>query len=390
MRLLKREIDGMKNKVIIVSPYDNYSYPVRTKYIENYFINKGFFVQIVAGDFNHRTKSYYEENRDGLSLLHVKSYKKNISIYRILSHIGFARQAMKLIKSKDPNILYICTPPNILFLLARRYKSINKECRIIIDIGDMWPETLPVEGRKRKILSPFLYMWKNIRDVNLEAANAIVFECDLFRNYLSKLLMRIPNDTIYLCKRELHRDVADLSNINGKIVLVYLGSLNNIFDADLTSTLINELQKYRPIELHIIGDGEQKAVLINKITNAAIIDHGIVYDEAEKIAIYNKCHFAINIMKPTVFVGLTMKSIDYFAAGLPIVNNISGDTEKIIKEYKCGYNFMGDLDSLVSTILNTTDENINEMRKNSKEAFERNFTEECMYKKMETLLKGII
>ena len=37
-------------------------------------------------------------------------------------------------------------------------------------------------------------------------------------------------------------------------------------------------------------------------------------------------------MKQEVFVGLTMKSIDYFEAGLPIINNIHGDTWNIVKD----------------------------------------------------------
>ena len=37
-------------------------------------------------------------------------------------------------------------------------------------------------------------------------------------------------------------------------------------------------------------------------------------------------------MKDSVFVGLTMKSIDYFEAGLPILNTIKGDTWKFVDE----------------------------------------------------------
>ena len=34
-----------------------------------------------------------------------------------------------------------------------------------------------------------------------------------------------------------------------------------------------------------------------------------------------------------------MKSLDYFEAGLPIINNIHGDTWKLIDEYGVGINY---------------------------------------------------
>ena len=46
------------------------------------------------------------------------------------------------------------------------------------------------------------------------------------------------------------------------------------------------------------------------------------------------------MMKSTVEVGLTMKSVSYFQLGLPIINNIKGDTWNLIKEYDAGINIV--------------------------------------------------
>ena len=50
------------------------------------------------------------------------------------------------------------------------------------------------------------------------------------------------------------------------------------------------------------------------------------------------CHYGLNIMKDTVCVGLSMKSIDYWECGLPIVNNLKGDTREIVEKEMCGVN----------------------------------------------------
>ena len=44
-------------------------------------------------------------------------------------------------------------------------------------------------------------------------------------------------------------------------------------------------------------------------------------------------------MNSSVYVGLTMKSMDYFAASLPVINNIQGDTWNFIEQHPIGINY---------------------------------------------------
>ncbi|WP_249869219.1 hypothetical protein [Oceanobacillus saliphilus] len=97
----------------------------------------------------------------------------------------------------------------------------------------------------------------------------------------------------------------------------------------------------KPVTLHIIGDGEKKEELIDcaKLSGATVIYHGKIYDQNKKQQIFDCCHYGLNIMKDSVFVGLTMKSIDYFEAGLPIINNIRGDTWDLVEKHGIGINW---------------------------------------------------
>ena len=94
------------------------------------------------------------------------------------------------------------------------------------------------------------------------------------------------------------------------------------------------------VELHIIGDGEKRKALIDaaKAAGANVIFYGKVYDRTAKQMIMDQCHAGLNIMKKSVFVGLTMKSMDYFECGIPIINNIKGDTWQFVDEYGIGVN----------------------------------------------------
>ena len=64
-------------KAMIISCSDNYSYNVRTKYIEKVLLNKGYEVKFITADFDHRTKKKYDPARENIILVHVPKYKKN-------------------------------------------------------------------------------------------------------------------------------------------------------------------------------------------------------------------------------------------------------------------------------------------------------------------------
>ena len=123
--------------VIIITPFDNYSYQVRIKYIERIFSELGYTVRILSSDFDHRNKVVYSSKRNNLELLHVYPYKKNISVARILSHNKFAKQVYKKLIQYSPEIVYCSAPPNFLLKYLRKYKHYNSEVKLIFEVGDL-------------------------------------------------------------------------------------------------------------------------------------------------------------------------------------------------------------------------------------------------------------
>lgn len=379
------------NKILILSAFDNYSYAVRIKYVEKYFENIGYDVSILSADFDHRNKRKYQVERKNLNYVHVRHYKKNLSIARILSHREFAQKAFKYAEKMRPDIIYVSTPPNFLFRYASVYKKKYKTSKIIFEIGDMWPETLPVSNTIKKLISPCLNGWRMLRNKYIRCADGMIFECELFYKYLRDIVAGIPSEIIYLTK-DLNGKETKVSapSLKNGLSLCYVGSLNNIFDENLTSEFLNQIALKYPVTFHLIGDGEKKNQFLKMLRNVKIIDHGIVYDETEKAEIYSQCHMALNLMKTNVFVGLTMKSIEYFAAGLPVINNIPEDTFKIIKANQCGYNYIGDLAEAVKWIETLDDNKITVMKDNSYKVYENNFVIEILYHKLNNLLKNLI
>lgn len=364
-------------KVVIVNCFDTYE--DRIDLLHDYFKNNGNDVTVVQSDFRHFKKIKRTESKQDFIFVESKPYYKNMSIARMTSHYDFAKRAFKVVEDLQPELLYVMIPPNSLAKFAAQYKRKHNNVKLIFDLIDLWPETMPIG--KIKVLPPFKF-WRLMRDKSLKYADFVITECDLYREVLKKQLKGIKSETVYLAKKEANIVSNPVLN-KDEIHLCYLGSINNIIDIPKIRTLVNSINKIKPVTLHIIGDGESKEVLIDEIksTGAIVEYHGKIYDAQRKQDVFDKCHFGLNIMKDTVCVGLTMKSIDYFQAGLPIINNIKGDTWELVQKYGVGVNTEENyVDKL---ILN------DQQRKAARKFFEDNLSDKSFDEAVESVIDSV-
>ncbi len=367
-------------KAVIVNCFDTYE--DRVDLVHEFFKEQGYEVTVIQSDFRHFKKMYREETKEDFIFVKSKSYYKNLSVSRLSSHYKYANDAFKLVEELKPDLLYTFVPPNSLAKFAASYKQRHKELKLILDLIDLWPETMPI-GKAKKF-PPFTF-WGAMRDKSLKYADIVLTECDLYQSVLGDVLTDVKTETVYLAKREI--DVVSNPQLSeNEIHLAYLGSINNIIDIPKIKEIIESIMKVKPVILHIIGDGESKQGLIDaaKASGAVVKYHGKIYDPQEKQNIFDKCHFGLNIMKSSVCVGLTMKSIDYFQHGLPIINNIPADTAEIVEKYGVGVNILGNISNENhKTIFNL--ELTQKAKHNASDLFKKKFSTDAFLKKMESI-----
>ncbi|MCR5478294.1 MAG: hypothetical protein K6F27_00355 [Ruminococcus sp.] len=306
--------------------------------------NYGFKTLNIVSDFNHATKKRVKNRLPGISYIHVPKYKKNLSIMRIMSLIIFAIKSMTVIKHFRPDLIYVVLPPNILGRVCTKYIRKHSNTIFIVDIIDLWPESLPIKGYDNF----FAYkLWKKMRDDCLKNADYVLTECNLYIKTLNHILGRKKTDTLYLYKKqaESEKTVIRESSISYKcspsIRLAYLGSINHIISINDIVSIMQKIKKMNiDVSIDIIGDGEKRDEFLNRLKKAGCkyTYHGIVYEQNKIAKILCVCDYGINLMTEQVVVGLTMKSIDYFSFGLPIINNIKGDTWELVQKNDIGFN----------------------------------------------------
>ena len=351
-------------------------YNVRTGKFVNDYVKKGYDVIYVTSDFDHMTKKRYCFNEyKNSKQLHVISYKKNLSISRILSHLMFSYKTFYMLLACKPELVYVEVPNNSLVKSSAKYKKINN-AEIIVDVFDMWPESMPVKT-KNMIVNWGFDIWRNFRNKNLKFADQIWIECDYYRELLSAQKINLPMETKYLKLKNAETSI-EMKVSEEEIDLCYLGSINNIIDISLIEKIVSEFAKNKRTRIHIIGDGERKDEFLDilKKNSIEIIDHGKVYEIDKLQEIFNQCWFGINVLREDLAIGITMKSISYFRGGLPIINTVQGDTSRFVEECNIGINVdRHDVKSCVLRILNITKDDLACMKNNTRNLFEQKFAE---------------
>ena len=377
----------MKDKTaLFISCSEHYHH--RFCVVDDYFRSCGYKTTYITSDFDHASKSFFVCQVAGCVQIHALPYKKNLSIARILSHFRFARDLYRYLEEQpeEPDVIIALLPPNFLAHFLAKYKKRHPNVKLIFDIFDLWPETFP-SNKLEKVLSPLFSVWAWLRNHSLPKADWVLTECDYFRQRLG--LGGEKASTIYLCLDAADTQSETVCLREDAWDFCYLGAINNVIGISEICHLIRSLTKIKPVTLHIIGAGERQQEFMDSVeaAGAKVVYYGTIFDQKKKQEIINRCHFGLNVISSNACIGLTMKSVDYFRCGLPIINNVPADTADLIKEYHAGVQV--DADGIEYLLDMSVAENL-QIRENVAKLFEEKFSKAVVYQEYRQLLETLL
>lgn len=371
----------MTHKAAIFDVHDDCD--VRLNYVKKVLEDNGYETDIYLPDFDHYAKKYRTNLKQGIHYLHILPYRTNFSYARIHSFSKYAHDCMETAKERHYDLIYAVIPPNSMVHEFSKLKKADSSLKLIYEIKDMWPETFPSQKLSKVLALPFSY-WRSLRNNKLDSADVLITECDLFQNILMKQTGIERFHTIYLCNRQV---ISEPYLPDKPLNFVYLGSINHVIDIEKICTFMKAMRTLEPCHLDIIGDGDNREEFLH-LLNESQVDytfHGLVFAEKEKKEILSHCHYGLNTFKDSACVGLTMKSLDYMAYDLPLINTIHGDTERIINEENIGYN-LDNIEKTVYDIHSCSDISYLNMKKNVIAVHEKNFSIEVFQQHLEDIL----
>ena len=366
-------------EICIVNCFDTWE--DRADLLRKVLEEEGHRATVLMSDFRHVKKVRRTEAKEGYRFFSAEPYRRNLSPERLHSHLRLAGDVFGWLDRhlEAADLLWVFAPPNCFIREAARWREAHPDRKLVIDMIDLWPESMPVGALSR---SPLLSPWKRLRSGWIGEADLVVTECGLYRKLLKRELMGTESRTLYLAREDAGYG-PDLHLPADEVALLYLGSINHIIDLDRIAAVIGQIRQDYRVALHIVGEGERREELQQKAkaAGARVVWHGSIYDREKKQKIIDGCHFGLNLFRPSVRVGLTMKSMDYFEFGLPLINSIPGDTWEAVRRFRCGVNVEGE--NLPPLPFGP------EARDSARRFFERELTETVFRRRVAEILEAV-
>jgi lipopolysaccharide/colanic/teichoic acid biosynthesis glycosyltransferase len=319
---------------------------------------KGFNLIIFAGSFHYslhkelklgEKERYKLENFKGVSFFWIKtsSYEKN-DWRRMVNMLSFAwrvywvgRKLKNDVEIGKPEAI-IGSSPHLFSTIAAYLLSIHYRVPFIMEVRDLWPQSLIEMGRYKKtaltvrvlsIIEKFLY----------KKAKRIIVLMPLAKNYIIPLGIS-EQKIVWISNGVALSDITLSRNINKNdfFKIAYIGAhgiANNLMSI-LDAAKVLQDKKEEKIRFIFVGDGAEKKNLLD-YSRKLVLKNVEFRDPVEKKKIWNVFQEAdvliICLQKADIFrYGISPnKLFDYMASAKPIILCINSENNPVL-DSSCG------------------------------------------------------
>ncbi len=321
--------------------------------------------------FRHSTKiQRFEETRtirirDNYEVIFIfaKPYQKNISLKRILSHRKFTQNLRRFIsKSSHPDILLLAYPPISSTYYLTKWANKNG-IPVIIDIIDTWPHAFlklspkPFRFLVQLILFPVYYEFIEI----LKNCSGVIGISSQYVNWAKSYGYPIVKSGVFLPSvpyKNIRKVIEGFKNKlsqnrNGKIKLIYAGSLGLAYDIPVIMKAAEIMDKKHPgkSEFLIAGEGHYQKLVVEYLHKCNNINFLGRLDHNELLNHYASADLGLAQYIKDANQSITYKFFDYLSAGLPILNSLMTEMAILTEQHRVGFNNPpGNAEKLVENI----------------------------------------
>lgn len=298
----------------------------------------------------YKNKLYQEEMMEGIRVIRVWSY--------IVANKGFVKRTLDYISYSITSFfaglfvktdLIIATSPQFFTALSGRTLHFFKRKPWIMEVRDMWPESIKTVGAMNDNLFFRYFEWEEM--MCYRSASKIVVVTDSFKN---KIAARgIERDKIEVIKNGVNRelfepmpkDEALLSQLglHGKTVIGYIGTHGMAHKLDFIVRCAKKLEESGKYHFLFLGNGAERENLIKlqhelNCTNVTFLESVSKKEVKRYISILDVC--LINLRKSDLFTTvIPSKIFENAAMTIPILMGVEGEAKEIVESYGAGVCF---------------------------------------------------
>ena len=317
----------------------------------------------------YRNRLCQREHRDGVEVIRVWTFlAANAGTFkRITNYVSFLLGAFLVgLFRRRPDVL-IATSPQMFCGVAGAMLRLVRRWRFVLEIRDIWPESITTVGAMRK--SATVRLLERLERWMYRRADRIVA---VGEGYREKLVERgVPADKVTVVTNGVDREVFAPRDPNlelrarygwrDKTTFAYIGTVGMAAGLDVVLRAARSLLARGRTDIHfvVVGDGAERAALSARAAASApgmVTFTGLMpkADMPEVLATVDVClvHLRAAPLFETV---LPSKMFEAAAVARPILLGVAGHAAALLKETRAGVAFApDDADALADAAIRLT------------------------------------
>lgn len=370
----------------------------------------------IHGDKKHRvngdTKIQVNDN-ETLLLMHSKvTYKKNVSIKRIIYHKILAGKFSRLCKDMEVPDIIICSYPTVQLVIAAEKYAKKHGVPVMVDVRDMWPDTfiyvIPESLRKigKYALIPLIRQSKrafteadSITSVVPSILEWATKRAERYTKYLDRVIHISYEKTYRLAGNTLEKELlrwSELGVTEETWNICFVGTLGVSLDMKTCIEGVKDLVKeFSNIRFVVCGDGDKREDFMEEAKDVPEIVFPGWCNNNQIRSLFAIGSVGLYPYKNRIDYknAFGNKIIQYMAEGLPVLSSLEGYSKSYIEQYKIGINYEeGNSESFQNAIskLISLEQERSTLSQNALDRFAIDFSPEIINSKFEQLIEEIV
>lgn len=297
----------------------------------------------------YKNRLYTTEKVDGIRVIRVWSYiTANKGFFkRVIDFISFSITSFLAGLFVDTDVI-VATSPQFFTALSGRTLSFFKRKPWVMEVRDLWPESVKAVGASRTSLILTYFEWEE--KWCYQSARKLIVVTDTFKEKIAQ--RGIDPQKISIIKNGVNREeffpqakneaILQELELQGKCVVGYIGTHGMAHKLDFVLRCAKKLEQ-RPYHFLFIGSGAEKENLLALKDELGCINVTMLppIPKAEVARYISVLDVAlINLKKSDLFRSvIPSKIFENAAMAIPILLGVEGEAQALIEEYDAGLCF---------------------------------------------------
>lgn len=321
-------------------------------------VARGHEVEVLTGFPNYpggrlypgyRVKPWQREVMDGIQVTRAALYPSHdrSAFRRILNYASFALSSMVLaLTMRRPDVVYVYCPPMTAAAGAVALKMLRR-VPYVIDVQDLWPDTLASTGMVREgLILRLVGAWSRFA---MRRAAALMVLSPGFKRRLEQRAVGVPirvipnwapPEIVAAADEMVRHSPSD----SGRFNILFAGNMGKAQALETVIDAARILSREAPgIHFTLIGGGVEVDAL--KDANAAAANTNVTFMPARPAAQMGPVFEAADALlvhlrdDPLFSITIPSKTQAYLAIGKPILMGVRGDAADMVEAARAGIVF---------------------------------------------------